>query len=43
LNDPHPATEFRVNGVVSNMAEFGQAFSCPAGAAMVRANACRVW
>jgi putative endopeptidase len=43
LNDPHPAVEFRVNGVVSNMAEFGKAFSCPAGAPMARANACRVW
>jgi putative endopeptidase len=43
LNDPHPASEFRVNGVVSNVAEFAKAFNCPAGAAMVRAQACRVW
>ncbi|MEA2829487.1 MAG: putative endopeptidase [Bradyrhizobium sp.] len=43
LNDPHPAAEFRVNGVISNMAEFGKAFSCPAAAPMARANACRVW
>ena len=43
LNDPHPAAEFRVNGVVSNMAEFAQAFHCPAGAAMARPQACRVW
>jgi endothelin-converting enzyme/putative endopeptidase len=43
LNNPHPAPQFRANGVLSNMAEFGQAFNCPAGSPMVRANACRVW
>ena len=43
LNDPHPSPESRVNGVGSNMAEFGRAFSCPAGAPMVRESACRVW
>ncbi|MEI9985864.1 MAG: M13 family metallopeptidase [Aliidongia sp.] len=43
LTNPHPAPEFRTNGVVSNMAEFGKAFNCPAGSPMVRANACRVW
>jgi putative endopeptidase len=41
--DPHAKGEFRVNGVVSNMPEFQKAFSCPAKAAMVRQNACRVW
>ena len=34
---------YRVNGVVSNMPEFQKAFSCKAGAPMVRKNACRVW
>jgi predicted metalloendopeptidase len=29
--------------VLSNMAEFHQAFGCKAGQHMVRANACRVW
>jgi putative endopeptidase len=43
LTNPHPAPEFRTNGVVSNMAEFGKAFNCPAGSPMVRANACHVW
>jgi putative endopeptidase len=43
LNDPHPAAEFRTNGVVSNFPAFGKAFNCPADAAMVRPNACRVW
>jgi putative endopeptidase len=43
LTDPHPADEFRVNGVVSNMAEFAQAFKCTPASQMVRKNACRVW
>jgi putative endopeptidase len=41
--DPHALNEFRVNGVVSNMPEFRQAFGCRAGQPMVRANSCRVW
>jgi putative endopeptidase len=39
----HSLPKYRVNGVVSNMPEFQKAFSCPAGAPMVRDNACRVW
>jgi len=41
--DPHSPGRYRVNGVVVNMPEFQQAFSCPKGAPMVRENACRVW
>ncbi len=41
--DPHSPPEFRVNGVVKNMPEFQKAFSCKAGAPMVKSNACRVW
>ena len=41
--DPHSPREFRVNGVVRNMPEFGQAFSCKVGQPMMPANACRVW
>ena len=41
--NPHSPPEFRVNGVVSNMPEFQQAFGCKKGQAMVRENACRVW
>lgn len=41
--DPHALSEFRVNGVVSNMAEFQQAFACRTGQPMVRYPACRVW
>jgi putative endopeptidase len=43
ITDPHSPLEDRVNGVVANMPEFRQAFSCKAGQAMVRAQACRVW
>jgi endothelin-converting enzyme/putative endopeptidase len=41
--DPHSPGRWRVNGVVANMPEFAEAFSCPADAPMVRKNACRVW
>ncbi len=41
--DPHSPGRYRVNGVVSNMPEFQQAFRCAKGAPMVRENACRVW
>jgi predicted metalloendopeptidase len=41
--DPHSPGKWRVNGTVSNMPEFREAFHCKADAAMVRENACRVW
>jgi len=41
--DPHSPGQYRVNGVVSNMPEFQQAFGCKAGQPMVRENACHVW
>ena len=41
--DPHSPTEFRVNGVVQNLPEFGQAFGCKMGQPMMPANACHVW
>ena len=41
--NPHSPARERVNGVVSNMPEFQKAFSCKAGAPMVRPNQCRVW
>jgi predicted metalloendopeptidase len=45
LSDPHPLSQFRVNGPLSNLDEFAKAFSCKAGDAMVReANRrCQVW
>jgi endothelin-converting enzyme/putative endopeptidase len=43
LTNPHSTAEWRVNGVVSNLPEFAQAFQCKAGDKMVRTNQCRVW
>ncbi|MFT3768552.1 MAG: M13 family metallopeptidase [Minicystis sp.] len=41
--DPHSPSKFRVNGPLSNLPEFAEAFSCKDGTAMRRANACKVW
>ncbi|MBI2677171.1 MAG: M13 family metallopeptidase [Candidatus Koribacter versatilis] len=43
--DPHSPAKYRVNGVVVNMPEFSQAFSCKAGQPMVNApdKVCKVW
>jgi putative endopeptidase len=43
ITDPHSPDEFRVNGVVADLPEFGEAFGCKVGQPMMRANACRVW
>src|SRR6185312_1915144 len=39
--DPHSPGKFRVNGVMQNMPEFGNAWGCKAGQPMVSENACR--
>ena len=39
----HAPPKFRVNGVVQNMPEFREAFSCKVGEPMAKANICRVW
>jgi putative endopeptidase len=41
--DPHSPSKGRVNGTISNMPEFREAYHCPATAPMVNQNACRVW
>ena len=43
--DPHPIAKFRVNGPLSNLPAFSEAFSCKPGDAMVRpkADRCEVW
>jgi putative endopeptidase len=43
MTDPHSPLEDRINGVVSNLSEFQNAFSCKIGQPMVRAQACRIW
>ena len=44
-SDPHPLSRFRVNGPLSNMPKFAEAFQCKAGDAMVRADKdrCQIW
>ena len=41
--DPHSLPKYRVNGVVTNLPEFSQAFACKAGSPMAPADRCRVW
>lgn len=41
--DPHAHPRFRVNGPLSHLPEFAEAFSCKPGAKMVEAQACTVW
>jgi endothelin-converting enzyme/putative endopeptidase len=41
--DPHSPARYRVNGTVSNMPEFREAYHCSAAAPMVNQKACRVW
>jgi endothelin-converting enzyme/putative endopeptidase len=43
ITNPHSPNEYRINGVVSNMPEFQQAFSCKVGEPMVRKNSCKIW
>ncbi len=43
--DPHSPPRYRINGSVANMPEFGAAFACKVGAALVKppAEVCRIW
>jgi endothelin-converting enzyme/putative endopeptidase len=41
--DPHAPPRWRVNGPLSNMPAFREAFACPAGSAMVRSDRCALW
>ncbi len=43
ITDPHSPNEYRINGVVANMPEFGRAFACKVGQPMVRTDPCKVW
>ena len=45
MTDSHPLPRFRVNGPLSNLPEFREAFGCQTGEPMVRKDAdrCRVW
>ncbi|MDB4945382.1 MAG: Endothelin-converting enzyme 1 [Labilithrix sp.] len=41
--NPHSPAMFRVNGPISNMPQFAQAFSCKPDAKMVRKDRCEIW
>jgi len=42
--DPYPIAKYRVIGPLSNITEFGEAFGCKAGSAMMRTqDHCEVW
>jgi endothelin-converting enzyme/putative endopeptidase len=43
VTNPHSPGFARINGVVSNMPEFQQAFACKVGQPMVHSPTCRVW
>jgi endothelin-converting enzyme/putative endopeptidase len=45
MTDPHSPDEYRINGVVTNMPEFKQAFACKDGRPMTKPaeKVCRVW
>ncbi|HEY0544213.1 MAG TPA: M13 family metallopeptidase [Pyrinomonadaceae bacterium] len=45
LTNPHPLSRFRVNGPLSNLPEFAQAYQCQAGDPMARPanDRCEIW
>ena len=43
ITNEHSPDEYRINGVVSNMPEFGKAFACRVGQPMMREHPCKVW
>jgi predicted metalloendopeptidase len=42
-SDPHAPAKLRVNGPLSQLDSFADAFRCPASAPMRRRPACQVW
>lgn len=43
LTDPHSNARYRVNGPLSNLPQFAEAFSCKQGDKMVRTDSCKIW
>ena len=43
LTDPHAPDRWRVNGPLSQVSEFAEAFGCPAASAMSPSSRCHVW
>jgi putative endopeptidase len=42
-SDPHSIASFRVNGPLSNMPQFAEAFACKVGDKMISQKQCKVW
>jgi putative endopeptidase len=43
VSNPHPIAEFRVNGILANVAAFREAFKVPADSPLVKPDACVIW
>ena len=43
ITNPHSPLEYRINGVVSNLPQFSEAFACTPGQPMAPAKTCKVW
>jgi endothelin-converting enzyme/putative endopeptidase len=43
ITDPHSPGRYRINGVVTDLPQFRDAFKCGEKAPMVNTNACRIW
>jgi endothelin-converting enzyme/putative endopeptidase len=43
ITNPHSPGKYRINGVVSNLPEFKNAFKCGDGAGMVNKKMCKIW
>jgi len=43
MTNPHSPAKYRINGVVVNMPEFAETFSCKKGQPMVGTKVCKVW
>lgn len=43
LGNVHSLPRWRVNGPVSNMPQFAEAFGCKTGSQMIRTDSCRIW
>ena len=43
LSDPHSPARYRIQGPLSNLPEFHQAFGCEQGTPMHPENTCEVW
>ena len=43
ITNPHSPLEYRINGVVTNLPEFQNAFACKVGQPMVSPKVCKIW